>query len=98
MERIEVLIPPSESYRATEIVADLRHAVETLFFPMKTVGYWDVPTGDHLCPQAKLQGRCPHALPTGDPARVDYLVTVERNLDAVLEVYFPHARVRLFLS
>ncbi len=98
MERIVIDIPASENYRATEIVADLREAAETLFFPMKTVGYWDLPTGDHLCPQAMLRAACPHALPQDDAKRLDYLTTVERDLDAVLEVFFPHAQVRLFLS
>ncbi|MEE9284763.1 MAG: hypothetical protein V3V35_03435 [Dehalococcoidia bacterium] len=98
METIEIAIPRSASYRATEMVSDLRNAIETLFFPMRVVGYWDVPSGDHLCPQAQRGNRCPHALPPHDPQREDYLATVERDLDGVLEVVYSHARVRLYLT
>ncbi len=98
MEKIEVAIPRSLSYRATEMVADLRNAAETLFFPMHVVGYWDAPSGDHLCPQAQRRARCPHALASDDPGHEDYLATVERDLEGVLEVSFPHASVRLYLS
>lgn len=98
MERIEIVIPRSASYQANEMIADLRNVAETLFHPMRMVGYWDEPSRDHLCPQAQRRKPCPHNLPLGDPHRVEYLYTVEHDLDAALEVSFPHARVRVYLT
>ena len=80
------------------MMADLRNISEILFHPMHMVGYWDIPSRDHLCPQAKLGATCPHTLLDGDPKRVDYLTTVERDLDGVLDIHFPHAEVHIFLS
>lgn len=98
MEKVEIILSGGASYRPTEMVADLRSAAETLFFPMKTVGYWDVPTRDHICPQAQKRRACPHVLEPDDPSHVDYVSTAEQDLDAVLEITFPHAKVRLFLT
>ena len=98
METIEIAFDGVQVYRPTEITADLRNISEILFHPMRMVGYWDVPSQDHLCPQAKLGAPCPHARRDDDPERVDYLTTVERDLDGVLDVYFPHAEVHIFLS
>ncbi len=98
IETVELAVAAVATYRATEIVADLRNAAETLFFPMRSVGYWDVRSGDHLCPQTRLGGQCPHMLPPNDHRRVDYLTTVERELEGVLDVHFPHAQVHVFLS
>ena len=98
METIEITIPRSGSYRASEMIADLRNAADVLFFPMKTIGYWDIPTNDHACPQAQRHRPCPHILSPSDPSRVSYEHTVEHDLDGVLEVAFPHAQVRLFLG
>ncbi|MCL0101977.1 hypothetical protein M1O29_02700 [Dehalococcoidia bacterium] len=98
MNTVEIAISPSTSYRATEVVADLRNAVEAIYFPMKSVGYWDTRTGDHRCPQAQLGGECPHLRETKDPKYIDYATTVERDLNGVLSVYFPHAQVHIYLS
>ena len=98
MESVEIAITTTSGYRATEVVADLRNAVEALYFPMKSVGYWDVRAGDHRCPQAQIGAGCPHLLPVDDPAFVDYEITVERSLDGVLDVYLPHAQVHVYLG
>ncbi len=98
METIELRLDGSRTYRPTEIVADLRNVVEALFHPMRMVGYWDTRSSDHLCLQDKLGQPCPHVLPKDDPRHVDYQRTVERDLDAVLHVDFPHAQVHFYLS
>ena len=84
--------------RASEILADLRAAAETLYFPMKVVGFWDCGADLHLCPQEERREVCPHRLGADDPGRVDYARTLQRERRASLEVWFPHAGVRLYLS
>ena len=108
MELLEISIPVDASYRASEIVADLRNAAEELFGPMKVVGYWDAPTTDHLCPLAILQLDCPNvdASKTVQDSRKPpcsielnaYRESVEYERSGVLELYFPHANVHIFLS
>ena len=99
MEVVEVVIKSDGAFRATEILADLRNVAETLYFPMKLVGFWDTQAGNaHLCPQERLGKRCPHVLPPSDPAHVPYALAVQRDLGATLEVRFPHARVSVFLK
>ena len=98
MESVEIAVATTSGYRATEVVADLRNAVESIYFPMKSVGYWDVRASDHRCPQDMLRAQCPHVLPADDPRFVDYELTVQRDLSGVLDVYFPHARVHIYLG
>ena len=98
MDTVEIAVRTDSGCRSTEMVADLRNAVEALYFPMKSVGYWDVRAGDHRCPQAQLGSQCPHLLPSDDPKFVDYKVTVERDLDGALEIYFPHAQVHIYMA
>jgi hypothetical protein len=98
VERVEVSFSKGTDYRPTEIVADLRNAVESLYHPMKAVAYWDVRTRDHSCPHALLGRVCPHTLPEGDPRHVPYERTVERDLDGVADVYFPHAQVHIYIG
>ena len=85
-------------YRASEIVADLRNTAEILFFPLKVVGYWDEPTGDHLCPPAFIGNECPHIQPRESPKHIPYLKMIEEELDGVLHVEFPHAEVSVYLA
>ena len=76
MEHIEVSIRTDGAFRATEVIADLRNVAETLFNPMRLVGFWDQQAGGmHLCPQEQLGRECPHNLPPDDPRRVDYATT-----------------------
>ena len=108
MEILEISIPKETSYRASEIVADLRNAAEELFYPMKVVGYWDAPTADHLCPIARMQLECPHVdkdqpvtAPEKPPCTITletYRQSVEYERSGALELYFSHADVRVFLS
>ena len=97
IEQVTITIVTASGYRPTEMVADLRNAAETLFHPMKSVAYWDVPSRDHRCPQAMLGRPCPHVLPEGDPLRVEYHKTVE-DLQGAVDVYFPHAEVHIYLG
>jgi len=85
-------------YRASEIVADLRNTAEILFFPLRVVGYWDGPTGDHLCPPASIRNECPHVLPEESSNYIPYLKMIEEDLDGVLHVEFPHAEVSVYLA
>ena len=98
MDAIKFSLSTTSGYRATESPADLRRASETLFHPMKMVGYWVGPSQDHLCPPGKLGLTCPHVLAPDDAKFVDYVAYVERELDGVLDVYFPHASVHIYLS
>ena len=97
MDRVEITITTGSGYRPTEIVADLRNAVESIYFPMKAVAYWDVRSKDHRCPQSLLGKGCPHVLPPDDPRYVAYEKTVE-DLDGVVDVYFPHGQVHVYVG
>ena len=83
-------------FRPSEILADLRTAAETLYFPMRMCGYWDRAADIHLCPQEERRQPCPHMLPADDPDRVEYSATLQRERQAVLEVSFPHANVSVY--
>ena len=98
LKTLVLRIETTGEFQASEIMADLRNVAETLFYPFRTVGYWDGPTTDHLCPQAARGEGCPHALPLTDPAYLPYARTVEDDLNGVLEVQFPHADVSIFLG
>ena len=97
MDRGEVNIPPPSKNRATEIVADLRNAAEVLYHPMRSVGYWDVRSNDHRCPQAALGAQCPHVLPRDHPKFIDYDQTIS-DLDWFLDIYFPHGQVHIYVA
>ena len=64
IDTITVAIETDSDSRASEILADLRTVAETLYFPMKMVGFWDYAADLHLCPQEERRERCPHKLPT----------------------------------
>ena len=98
MDRVEIRIAGLSDYRATEMVADLRNAVESIYFPLKAVAYWDVRSKDHRCPQSLLGKPCPHVLLPDDPKYVEYEETVERDLDGVVDVYFPHGQVHIYVG
>ena len=96
--RVAVDIHTDSDFRATEIVADLRNAAEILFFPMKCVGFWDVPTGGHICPQLQRGRECPHHNRPAPETLDGYRDTVENELRGALEVAFPHADVYVYLG
>ena len=97
MENITIKIE-GHSYRATEVISDLRIAVETLYGPMKMVGFWDRSQGIHLCPYLERQQDCQHTEPTEETVFPDYEKTLQRERQASLAVIFPHANVTLYLS
>ena len=97
MDRVEIDIVTASAYRATEIVADLRNAAEVLYHPMKSVGYWDVRSSDHRCPQAALGSQCPHVLPRDNPKFIAYEQTIS-DLEGFLDIYFPHGQVHIYIG
>ena len=98
MEHVVVEIATDGAYRASETIADLRNAAETLYFPMRLVGFWDRRADLHLCPQEERRQPCPHRLPEDDPAHVDYALQLQRDRGGSLEVYFPHAEIAVYLG
>ena len=98
MPTVTVDIHTDTDFRATEIVADLRNTAEILFHPMRCVGFWDGPTGGHICPQLQGGGECPHRDRAPNEALEEYQRTVEVQLRGALEVVFPHADVRIYLG
>ena len=99
MWTVSVNIEENQVFTASEILADLRTVAETLFHPLRLVGFWDSQAdGMHLCPYESRKEQCPHKLPHDDAAYVSYSKTAEREMDAILEVYFPHAQVHVYLK
>ncbi len=98
MDKATVRIETESKYRPTEIMGDLRIIAETLYFPMRLVGFWDEAADTHMCPETELARPCPHNVPEDDPSYVPYSRSMERLKQAVVEVVFPHANVRMFLS
>ena len=95
---VDIRVHADSDFRATEIVADLRNIAETLFFPMKCVGFWDIPTKGHICPQLQRGHECPHRDGSAPEVPDGYRDTVENELGGVLEVAFPHAGVYIYLG
>ncbi len=98
MNKVTIRIDADGDIRASEILADLRTAAETLFFPMRQVGFWDYQADIHLCPQEERRQPCPHNLPAEHPSRTEYASTMQRERRASVQVVFPHANVDIFLS
>ncbi len=98
MDKVVVHIDTQGGVRASEIIADLRAAAETLYYPMQLVGFWDRRADMHLCPHEERRELCPHRLPADDLDRVDYRVTMQRERQANVEVFFPHAGISVYLS
>ena len=97
LDRVVVEIKTDGEFRASETIADLRNAAETLYFPMRMVGFWDRRADLHLCPQEEREEPCPHRLPEGDLGHVDYGLHLQREMGGSLEVFFPHAGVAVYL-
>lgn len=98
MDRVTITIDTEGGSRPSEILADLRAVAETLYFPMRLVGFWDSRADIHLCPQEERRELCPHRLPTGDAGRVDYETTISRERRGSLQVVFPHAGIAIYLA
>ena len=98
MEEITINISGKENYRPTEVLSDLRIVAETMYGPMKMVGFWDFEKDIHLCPHIEKRKECPHKLNQSDPNYVDYETTLMRERQATLAISFPYAKTTLFLS
>ncbi len=98
IERAAVRIDTDSSFRPSEIMGDLRIVAETLYFPMRLVGFWDETSDSHMCPETEVAKPCPHLLDEGDSGFVPYFRSMQRYKGAAIEVTFPHARVRMYLS
>ena len=98
MDKATLRIETQSKLRPSEIMGDLRIVAETLYFPMKIVGFWDEDADMHMCPETELARPCPHKVPEDDPNFVPYTRSMQRLKQAVIEVIFPHANVRMFLS
>ena len=97
MTSVTVDIHTESGFRATEILADLRNVAEVLFYPMMCVGFWDGPSGGHICPQLQRGEECSHSNVPGPEPLAAYRLTVEDQLRGSIEVVFPHADVNIFL-
>ena len=98
MDKATLNIDTQSAFRASEILGDLKIVAETLYFPMRVVGFWDEAADSHSCPETEVARPCPHKLAADDAAFVPIERSMERMKQAVIEVDFPHAGVRMFLS
>ena len=98
MEEVTLDIKGQGTLRATEIISDLRIVAETLYGPMKMVGFWDYQKDMHLCPHMERRQDCPHTLKKDAPDFVSYISTLERERHCNLAVSFPLAEITLYLS
>ncbi len=98
MQTVTIRIETESAFRPSEIMGDLRIVAETLYYPMRLVGFWDEASDTHMCPETELGQSCPHNLPAEHPDGVQYSRSMERLKQAGVEVVFPHAQVRMFLS
>ena len=98
MRSVTVEVHTDGVFRASEIMADLRNIAEVLFHPMRCVGFWDGPTGGHICPQLQRGQQCSHGNRPPAEALENYQRTVEDELHGVLEVVFPHADTHIYLA
>ena len=97
METIEINLINNKKFRASEIIADLKSISETLYFPMKMVGFWDYHLNIHLCPQLERREICNHELNQTNPSYINYEETIQRERKAVLCVYFIDAKMKIYL-
>ncbi len=97
MKTVNITIEPNAPYRATEVIADLRNVAESLYFPMKLVGFRNARADIHLCPQEERRESCPHRTPDGRLDSASYARALERERKAILEVAFEHAEVSVYL-
>ncbi len=98
METATVHIETDSAFRPTEIMGDLKIVAETLYFPMRLVGFWDAEADTHMCPETELGQVCPHTIVEGEQGYMPYSKSMQRLKQAAIEVSFPHANVRMFLS
>ena len=97
MKSVKISIGKTD-YKATEIISDLRIVAETLYGPMKMVGFWDKQQKMHLCPFLERHQECPHNETQPDDNFPSYEKTLERERQASLAILFQHASITLYMS
>lgn len=95
---VTVNIEPNTPYRASEALADLRNAAESMYFPMTMAGFWDSRVDMHLCPDEQLRKDCTHRLPSGQLDTIAYSRSLERERQAMIQLEFPHAEIIIYLK
>ena len=98
MRKVTINIDTESDFRASEIIADLRNTAELLYHPMKLVGFWDLCTDGHMCPQIQKGNKCTHREKSREQALKEYRVIVEQELHGVMEINFPHANIYIYLG
>ena len=98
MDRVEIEINSMGGTRASEILADLRTVVETLYFPMKLSGFWDYREDLHLCPDDERKRECSHSLSGGGFDLPGYELAISRQRRVSLRVEFKHASIFIYLT
>ena len=98
MDQVEIEINSIGGTRASEILADLRTVVETLYFPMTLSGFWDHKEDLHLCPDEERKQECSHFLSGGDFDLSGYELAISRQRQVSLRVGFKHASLFIYLT
>ena len=94
---VEVNISSQNTFRPTEIVADLRNVAETLYHPLKLSGFWDERTSEHLCIDKNKGHICQHITSEGVFSVELYLQDDRPLAKHIMIVKFPHASVWILL-
>lgn len=97
MNKIVINIETEGDIRASETMADLRNVVENLYFPMRIAGFWDFQADVHLCPQEERRQECTHRLADAAAGISAYVKTLQKERNANVEVYFPHADISFYM-
>lgn len=98
MNKVVVNIETVGDIRASETMADLRNVVENLYFPMRIAGFWDFQADVHLCPQEERRQECPHGIGDVAARKSAYIDTLQKERNANVEVYFPHAGMTFYMT
>ena len=86
------------AFRPTEILAELRIVAETLYAPMKMVGFWDKDEGMHLCPEVERHKPCMCDPENPGDKFISYVKILERERQATLALLFSHSGITLYMS
>ena len=98
MDRATIRFEVEGAARASEIIADLRTASETLYFPMKGGRLLGPSEGPAPLSARGNGGRSVRTSSRrGQPGHEDYVLSLQRERQANLEVYFEHADLSMYL-
>ncbi|MBI14711.1 MAG: hypothetical protein CL782_00380 [Chloroflexi bacterium] len=86
------------AFRPTEILSELRIVAETLYAPMKMVGFWDKVEGMHLCPQIERHKPCLCDPENPGEKFISYVKILERERQAALAISFSHSGITIYMS